>query len=70
MKNHATDEDGNQITFKEWGEHLQEAFDALEIYDTKRARSILNELLRYQIDSDITKNLQSIVANIDEILKA
>ncbi|MBQ7944963.1 MAG: hypothetical protein IJ326_13000 [Lachnospiraceae bacterium] len=70
LKNHATDENGNQITFKEWGEHLQEAFDALEIYDTKRARSILNELLRYQIDSDITKNLQSIVANIDEILKA
>ncbi len=70
LKNHATDENGNQITFKEWGEHLQEAFDALESYDTKRARTILNELLRYQIDSDITKNLQSIVANIDEILKA
>lgn len=70
LKNHATDENGNQITFKEWGEHLQEAFDALEIYDTKRARTILNELLRYQIDSDITKNLQSIIANIDEILKA
>lgn len=70
LKNHATDENGNQITFKEWGEHLQEAFDALEIYDTKRARAILNELLRYQIDSDITKNLQSIIANIDDILKA
>lgn len=70
LKNHATDENGNQITFKEWGEHLQEAFDALEIYDTKRARNILNELLRYQIDSDITQNLQSIIANIDDILKA
>jgi len=70
LKNHATDENGNQITFKEWGAHLQEAFDALESYDTKRARTILNELLRYQIDSDITKNLQSIIANIDDILKA
>ena len=70
LKNHATDSNGNQITFKKWGEQLQEAFQALEAYDATRARNILNELLQYQIDADITKNLQSIVANIDDILKA
>lgn len=70
LKNHATDQNGNQITFKKWGEQLQEAFQALEAYDATRARNILNELLQYQIDADITKNLQSIVANIDDILKA
>ena len=70
LKNHATDPNGNQITFKKWGEQLQEAFQALEAYDATRARNILNELLQYQIDADITKNLQSIVANIDDILKA
>lgn len=70
LKNHATDQNGNQITFKKWGEQLQEAFQALEAYDATRARNIINELLQYQIDADITKNLRSIVANIDEILKA
>lgn len=30
----------------------------------------LSELLQYQIDTDITKNLKLIVANIDDILKA
>ena len=43
---------------------------ALETYDPDKARSILNELLQYQIDADITQNLQNIVANIDEVLKA
>ncbi|MCI7791709.1 MAG: hypothetical protein MR531_13230 [Lachnospiraceae bacterium] len=70
LKNHATDQNGNQITFKKWGEQLQEAFQALEAYDATRARNILNELLQYQIDADITKNLQSIVTNIDELLEA
>lgn len=70
LKDHATDGQGNQITFKKWGEQLHEAFDALETYDPDRARSILNELLQYQIDADITQNLQNIVANIDEVLKA
>ncbi len=70
LKNHATDGQGNQITFKKWGEQLHEAFDALETYDPAKARSILNELLQYQIDADITQNLQNIVANIDEVLKA
>lgn len=70
LKDHATDGQGNQITFKKWGEQLHEAFDALETYDPDKARSILNELLKYQIDADITQNLQNIVANIDEVLKA
>ena len=70
LKDHATDGHGNQITFKKWGEQLHEAFDALETYDPDKARSILNELLQYQIDADITQNLQNIVANIDEVLKA
>lgn len=70
LKNHAIDSRGNQITFREWGEQLHEAFEALEAYDTTRAKNILNELLQYQIDADITKNLKAIVANIDDILKA
>lgn len=70
LKDHATDGQGNQITFKKWGEQLHEAFDALETYDPDKAISILNELLQYQIDADITQNLQNIVANIDEVLKA
>ncbi len=70
LKDHATDGQGNQITFKKWGEQLHEAFDALETYDPDKARSILNELLQYQIDADIRQNLQNIVANIDEVLKA
>lgn len=65
LKDHATDGQGNQITFKKWGEQLHEAFDALETYDPDKARSILNELLQYQIDADITQNLQNIVANIE-----
>ena len=68
LKEHATDKNGNQITFKKWGEQLQEAFDALEVYDTKKARNIINELMQYQIDADINKKLESIVANIDEII--
>lgn len=70
LKNHASDGNGHQITFQEWGSQLNEAFQALEVYDTARARSILNELLKYQIDTDITKSLELIVANIDDILKA
>ena len=70
LKDHATDGQGNQITFKRWGEQLHEAFDALETYDPDKARTILNELLQYRIDADITKNLETIVANIDEVLKA
>ena len=69
LKDHATDSQGNQITFKRWGEQLHEAFNALETYDPDKARAILNELLQYQIDADITKSLETIVANIDEVMK-
>lgn len=70
LNEHATDSEGNQISFKKWGEQLQEAFEALEVYDTSRARKLLNDLLKYQIDADITRNLELIIANIDDILKA
>lgn len=68
LKDNAFDKDGNHITFKMWGEQLQEAFNALETYDTIKAKKILSELIKFQIDSDITKMLQGIIANIDEIL--
>ncbi|MBQ2115449.1 MAG: hypothetical protein IIW54_12335 [Lachnospiraceae bacterium] len=68
VKDGAIDENGNKITFKKWGEQLQEAFTALEMYDTDKAKNILNNLLRYHIDSDITKNIESIISNIDEIM--
>lgn len=57
-----------QMTFKRWGERLQEAFKALETYDTIKAKRILSELIKYQIDADITKTLKGIIANIDEIM--
>lgn len=66
----ASDKYGHHITYKKWGEQLQEAFDALEVFDTVRARVILNELIQYQIDSDIIKKLESIIVNIDDILEA
>lgn len=56
------------MTFKRWGERLQEAFNALETYDTIKAKKILSELIKYQIDADITKTLQNIITNIDEIM--
>ena len=31
--------DNNHISFKKWGEQLQEAFQALETYDTQKART-------------------------------
>ncbi|MBD5451369.1 MAG: hypothetical protein HDR25_01890, partial [Lachnospiraceae bacterium] len=57
-----------QMTCKLWGERLQEAFNALETYDTGKAKRILSELTKYQIDTDINKTLQGIIANIDEIM--
>lgn len=57
-----------QMTCKLWGERLQEAFNALETYDTAKAKKILSELTKYQIDTDINKTLQGIIANIDEIM--
>lgn len=58
----------NYMSFKKWGEQLQEAFHALELYDTQKAKTILNELVKSPIDSDITKALKGIISNIDEMM--
>lgn len=68
LKDDAIDKDGNHMTFKKWGEQLQEAFQALETYDTQKAKKILNELVKFPIDSDITKALKGIISNIDEMM--
>lgn len=68
LKDDAIDKDGNHMSFKKWGEQLQEAFRALETYDTQKAKTILNELVRFPIDSDITKALKGIISNIDEMM--
>ncbi|MDE7001897.1 MAG: hypothetical protein K2P73_16690 [Lachnospiraceae bacterium] len=68
LKDDAIDKDGNHMSFKKWGEQLQEAFRALETYDTEKAKTILNELVRFPIDSDITKALKGIISNIDEMM--
>lgn len=70
LNDRTIDKYGRQITYKRWGEQLQEAFDALETCDATKARAILSELLQYQIDSDMAKKLETILANIDDILKA
>ncbi len=56
------------MTFKKWSEQLQEAFHALELYDTTRAKQILSELVKFQVDSDITKSLKAIITNIDDMM--
>ncbi|MDE6219632.1 MAG: hypothetical protein K2G51_04240, partial [Lachnospiraceae bacterium] len=58
LKDDAVDQDGNHMSFKKWGEQLQKAFQALETYDTQKAKAILNELVKFPIDSDITKALK------------
>ncbi|MDE7322408.1 MAG: hypothetical protein K2N73_06685 [Lachnospiraceae bacterium] len=68
LREDAVDKDGNHMTFKKWNEQLQEAFHALEIYDTSKAKQILNELVKFQIDSDITKSLKAIITNIDDMM--
>lgn len=68
LKEDSCDNNGNPMTFKIWGEQLQEAFNALENYDTKKARKILGELISFQIDSDITSTLKGIITNIDEMM--
>lgn len=68
LRDDAIDKDGNHMSFKKWGEQLQEAFQALETYDTQKAKQILNELVKFPIDSDITKALKSIISNIDEMM--
>ena len=68
LKDDAIDQNGNHMTLKKWSEQLQEAFNALETYDTAKAKKILSELVKFQIDSDITKSLNSIITNIDEMM--
>lgn len=68
LKDDAIDKDGNHMTFKKWGEQLQEAFQALETYDTQKAKKILNELVKFPIDTDITNALKGIISNIDEMM--
>lgn len=68
LKDDAIDKDGNHMSFRKWGEQLQKAFEALETYDTQKARTILNELVRFPIDSDITQALKGILSNIDEMM--
>lgn len=65
LKEEPLDRNGNHMTFKMWGDQLQEAFNALETYDTKKAKKILSELVKFQIDSDITNTLKGILTNID-----
>ncbi len=55
------------MTLQKWNAQLQEAFNALEAYDTDKAKHIFNELISRQPDTDISKTLQEIVSNIDEI---
>ena len=68
LKDNAYDKDGNCITLKKWGEQLQEAFNALESYDTRKAKKILSDLTQYRLDPDITNALRGIIAGIDDIL--
>ena len=55
------------MTLKIWGEQLQDAFKALEAYDTDKAKQLLNELMQYHINADMTKTLQEIISGIDYI---
>ena len=68
LKEDAIDQDGNHMTFKKWSEQLQEAFNALETNDTIKAKRLLSELVKFQIDSDITNSLKNIITNIDEMM--
>ncbi len=57
----------DDMTLKKWGEQLQDAFKALEAYDTDKAKQLLNELMQYHINADMTKTLQEIISGIDYI---
>lgn len=63
-----TNSSGDHMTLKQWADRLQEAFTALEAYDTNKARNIIQELLQYQVDANISKSLQDIISNIDDIM--
>jgi HPt (histidine-containing phosphotransfer) domain-containing protein len=60
--------DEDKMTRKMWGERLQEAFNALEAFDTGKARTILNELIASPVNSNMAEILKSIVTNIDEVM--
>lgn len=68
LKDDAIDKDGNHITLKKWSEQFQEAFHALETYDTIKAKHILSELNKYQFDSTITDIIQNIITSIDDMI--
>lgn len=63
-----TNNSGDHMTLKQWADRLQEAFTALEAYDTNKARNIIQELLQYQVDANISKSLRDIISNIDDIM--
>lgn len=67
LNENASDQNGNQITFHMWGQQLQEALNALEVYDTAKAKQILSELVKYQFNTDITNALRGLISGIDEI---
>ena len=56
------------MTLKRWGDQLQEAFQARGAYDTDKAKTILNELVKFPIDSDLNNALKGIISNIDEMM--
>lgn len=58
----------NHISFNMWGKQLQEAFQALEVYDTCKAKRILSELVKYPFDADLTNALRGLIASIDEMM--
>ena len=58
----------NHISFHTWGKQLQEAFQALEVYDTCKAKRILSELVKYPFDADLTNALRGLIASIDEMM--
>ena len=44
------------------------AFQALEVYDTRKAKRILSELVKYPFDADLTNALRGLIASIDEMM--
>ena len=68
LSDHASDKSGNHITFKIWVTQLQEAFHALEVYDTGKAKRLLSELVKYPFDADLTNALRGLITSIDEMM--
>jgi hypothetical protein len=61
-------DDDDKLTFKMWGNRLQEGFSALETLDTEKAKTIFNEVIGYNVSPGITSTLRNIVTNIDEVM--